>query len=89
MGRTPTHVVTAHWSHPGVIIENTGSVDVFVDYSEEALEAAAGLRVRPGQTVTIPRDRDDRSLSVYAAADGDMDGELTQYVPGFGFDSCY
>ncbi|MDI3314496.1 MAG: hypothetical protein QJR12_09505 [Mycobacterium sp.] len=84
VGPTPVHVATAHWQCSGILVENSGSVDVFIDAHEEALEPPdiSGVRLRPGERVTLPRHRDDRSLSVYAVAP-DGRGEVTAYSPGF------
>ncbi|BCO35506.1 hypothetical protein MHEC_19390 [Mycobacterium heckeshornense] len=81
---TPTHILTAHWLATGILVENTGGTDLFVDVDEEALEASdvSGIRLRPGEKLTLPRHRDDRSLSVFAVSP-DGPGEVTAYHPGF------
>lgn len=86
---TPTEICTAGWSHPAVIVENTGGVDVYIDTSPEFLEEegqAYGLPVKPGAMVTVPRARDDVSMILYAVTAAGEVGELTYYSPGSGWE---
>jgi hypothetical protein len=64
---------------PALIVENTGTADIFVDYEEGELPDG-GLRLASGERATLPRTRDDVPLSLYAASTGAA-GEVVYYLP--------
>jgi hypothetical protein len=79
VGRTSTLVASARHDGGGVLVENAGATDVFIDSTPHALEddgiEQSGFRVGPGERVTFP------AAQVWAASGGDV-GELTAHVPG-------
>src|SRR6202008_982087 len=56
VGAEPTWVYPCPARHGGLLLINTGSVDVVVDTREDVIadDPTAGLAVGVGQTVTIP-----------------------------------
>jgi hypothetical protein len=65
---------------PALVVENTGTADIFVDYEEG--ELPDGLRLAGGERVTLPRVRSDVPPSLYATSTAAGSGEVTYYLPG-------
>jgi hypothetical protein len=84
VGAEPTWVYTVPSRHGGLLLTNTGSVDVVVDTREDVIadDPTAGLAVGVGQTVTIPRADPNYSLGVWAVTTAGGNGEVTYLLPG-------
>ena len=82
VGEEPTRVCAVHWRHAGIVLVNSGAVDVVVDVADTVAVDGddAGIRVAPGQTVTVPAVDPDRSLAVWAVTAGGL-GEITYVAP--------
>jgi hypothetical protein len=81
----PTEVLTVPWRHSGVVLVNSGDVDVFVDINTEYVAADgpdAGLKIGPGVTVTLPRPEADFGMTLWAITPAGSSGELTYVLPG-------